>query len=37
MFVVTFCFQVQKLTTSLQKLQNSSKDTRDALAAEVNS
>lgn len=30
------CFQVQKLTTSLNKLQSSSKDTRDALTAEVN-
>ena len=28
--------QVQKLTASLQKLQNASKDTRDALTAEVN-
>ena len=28
-------FQVQKLTSSLQKLQNASKDTRDALTAEV--
>lgn len=30
------CFQVQKLTASLNKLQSSSKDTRDALTAEVN-
>ena len=30
-----FMCQVQKLTSSLQKLQTSSKDTRDTLSAEV--
>ena len=33
--ICMFNLQVQKLTSSLQKLQNASKDTRDALTAEV--
>lgn len=35
MICVSMVTQVQKLTTSLQKLQNSSKDTRDTLTSEV--